>query len=171
MGGNVEPVEHVGQRDGEEEGGEGPLVVVARGLFPDEVRYRVGAVGEPRRCLGQRERGPLGVREVRRPTPRRKRDELVVGHARVTGRLRPGLDARTAPVDLARPEVGQFERSPRDVIGLCRSLEGEEGVHRVREHDGGVLHAGGHVGVGLVRGCHVGRGSPVTHLTALFPHV
>ena len=45
------------------------FAVVARGLIPDLVRYRVGTVGETGGSLGERQGGALGVAEIRRLAP------------------------------------------------------------------------------------------------------
>ena len=58
------------------------LVVVASGLVPDVVRDGVRPVGEPGHGLGQRERGALGVGEVRRLSPGGDHEDALVGLAR-----------------------------------------------------------------------------------------
>src|SRR5215472_2675290 len=65
LGGGVEAVEQVGHADHEHDRGQFLLVVMIRGGVPDRVRDRVGAVGQPGGGLGQRQRGPLAVGEIR----------------------------------------------------------------------------------------------------------
>jgi drug/metabolite transporter (DMT)-like permease len=81
-GGHVEAVEHVGRRDHEEQGREATLIVVPGGLVPDVVGHRVRPVAEPGHRLGQGQRGPLGVGEVRRLPPGRHREQPLVGLTR-----------------------------------------------------------------------------------------
>jgi O-acetylserine/cysteine efflux transporter len=78
-GGHVEAVEYVGRRDHEDQGREAPLIVVPGRLVPDLVGHRVRPVAEPGHGLGQRQRGPLGVGEVRRLPPGRHGKQPLVG--------------------------------------------------------------------------------------------
>ena len=85
------------------------LVVVVGGLVPDRVGHGVGAVGEAGRRLGQRQRGALGVGEVRRLPPR---DDGA--HSRSSSRppwrgAGAHVDADAAAVDLAGPQVDELE--------------------------------------------------------------
>src|SRR5215467_13592069 len=84
-GGHVEAVEDVGRSDHEEQGREATLIVVPGRLVPDLVGHRVGPVAEPGHGLGQGQRGPLGVGEVRCLPPSRDGEQPLVG---LTGGLR-----------------------------------------------------------------------------------
>src|SRR3954454_16337824 len=100
-GGDVEAVPDVDVRDREHQPGERLLVVVARGLVPDLVGDGVGPVGQARDRLGQRERRPLGLAEVRCLAPGRHREDPVVGLTELAQDVRVLDGAHAAAVDLA----------------------------------------------------------------------
>ena len=83
---------------------------MARGLVPDLVRYRVGTVGETGGGLGQRQRGALGVAEIRRLAPRRDQEDALAALAGVLELAGVDVHAHAAAVDLARAQAHQVER-------------------------------------------------------------
>src|SRR5215213_1884435 len=109
-GGDVEAVPDVDASDVEDQGRKRLLVVMAGGLVPDLVRYRVRPIAEPGRGLGERQRGALGVGEVGCLSPGRHCEEPLVCFAELLGdaRMLDGADA--AAVDLARAQVDKLER-------------------------------------------------------------
>jgi hypothetical protein len=72
------------------------LVEVPRSLLPDLIRNRIGAVAEPRRRLGEGERGSLGRREVRCFPPGRDSEDAVVAGTGLLELARVHLDADAA---------------------------------------------------------------------------
>ncbi len=62
-----------------DESGEALLVVVVGRVGPDLIRNRVGPVTEPSGGLGERQRGPFGIAEVRRLPPGCEGPEPLVG--------------------------------------------------------------------------------------------
>src|SRR4029453_16517688 len=69
----------VGHCDHEDYRGHALLVVVGGGSVPHLVGHRVRPVGQPGGGLGQRQRGPLGVTEIRRFPPGRDRGQALLG--------------------------------------------------------------------------------------------
>ena len=68
-GGDIEAVPDVDRADGDDQGRQRRLVVVAGGFIPEVVGYRIGPVAEPGRRLRQGQGRPLGVVEVGRVAP------------------------------------------------------------------------------------------------------
>jgi ketosteroid isomerase-like protein len=113
-GGRVYAVERVDHRDRDDECGELRFAVVARGLIPDLVSHRVGSVGDPGGGLGERQRGALGVAEIRRLAPRRDGVDARAALARVLELAGVDVHARAAAVDLARAQMHEVERGLGD---------------------------------------------------------
>src|SRR5581483_11089139 len=97
---HIESVPDVDEPDLDDERGERLLVVMALGLVPDFVGDGVGAVGDPRGGLGQRERGPFAFREIGRVAPGGHGVDPLVRIARALQLARMHVDAKAAAVDL-----------------------------------------------------------------------
>jgi len=115
---------------------------VRGGCGPDVVGNGVGAVGDPGDRLGQGQCGALGVVEPGRVAPGCDGEQPLVGLALLAQVAGVHVDAHTAPVDLAGPQVYQFQRPVRDAVVLGGAAERDQGLHRRGQHHDRVGHPG-----------------------------
>jgi len=76
--GNVEAVEHIGDSDHDDDGGQAFFVEVLSGLIPDRVGNRISLIGEPGSRLSERKGGSFGVGKVGSFPPCRHREEALI---------------------------------------------------------------------------------------------
>src|SRR5215217_3977639 len=145
-GDDVEAVPDVDAGDGEDEGREGGLVVVAGGFVPDVVGDGVGAVAEAGGGLGEGEGGAFGVGEVGRLAPGGDGEEAVVSLAEFAGDAGVVDGADTAAVDLAGTQIDELQ-GLRWQTGLLNGLsQSLQSIHRVGNDIGRVVHSRFHQG-------------------------
>src|SRR5215469_17926449 len=92
---------------------------------PDLVGHWVGTVGQPGGGFGQCQRGALSVSEVRSLPPGGNRKEPLVADTGFLGAQRSRVNASAAAVDLAGPQVDQFQGlawDPALVDGFVQGL-------------------------------------------------
>jgi hypothetical protein len=82
--------------------------------------------------LGQRERGALGVGEVRRLSPCCDRVDALVGLARCLELAGVHVDADAAAIDLARPQLEQVAHRRGHAGSLGDGANVPQRVHRAR---------------------------------------
>src|SRR5690242_18724519 len=140
---HVEPVEEVGRGDHEDERRETPLVIVAGRRVPDLVGDRVGPVAEPGHRLGERQRGPFGLGIIRSLPPGRHGEEPLVALARLPRLAPAAVHARAAAVDLADPQVHEFERGLRHAASADGPEQVLDRLHGLGNDHRGVRHSGG----------------------------
>ena len=124
--------------------GERLLVEVLRCLVPDVVRHRIGLVAEPRHRLGQRERGALGIGEVRRVAPGRDREDAVVGLSGLLQRAGVHADADAAAVDLTGAQIDDLAHDLGHAGVLAGLVQRIHGLQGIRQNEHQVLHTGMH---------------------------
>src|SRR5262245_35516465 len=139
-GGDVQAIPDVDRRDRQEQRRQRLLVVVPRRFVPDRVGDALAPIGNPRERLGERQRRPLGIVEVRRIPPRRDREEPLVRFAVLPGQLLVHVQADAAAVDLARAQVHEAERLRRYASLLRHRAQGAHGLQGLREDQDGVAH-------------------------------
>jgi hypothetical protein len=85
--------------------GEGLFIIMPGGLIPDFVRYRVGAVAEPRHGFTESERSAFGIAEVQCVAPCGNSKKALVGFACLSHLASVHVHTEAAAIDLAGTQL------------------------------------------------------------------
>src|SRR5215472_14935205 len=130
----IDPIEGVDPRDVDDKCCKASFIVVPCGVIPDLVAHRVWTIAQACRSFGERERGALGIGEIRRFTPCADCENASIRLTHILQGVGMHLDADAAAVDLARAQVYKFESPRRDAALRCRGAKSDERFQSVWEY-------------------------------------